>query len=230
MTVPEEQRSPREIEIAVSPPVFREMMAELLTEWRYEIGGAASAGVLENRGHTELRFRSHRNAQISVLPLPLDLQTFWRLLEEEFHTPPRRYFRRSLILPILLDLGYEISEQAIKSLSELGARFDYSRELVKDQRVLLEAEVASRSINLEGRVIYAVPRKEVKGSIQMETGIVFDRLEQATRDLLRDFVLWGFLDNVSKKTGRDIFEEGSRFLEIPPGVRRMMDEHSDEIT
>lgn len=203
---------------------FRQVVAVLLEQWGYTVLEAptdsemilAEEGcpVPEESGPVLWLTRS-RYGERNRIPLPLSVEGLWSTLENRFHKPPRSHIRIGLVLPATVHVRDEVVDTAVSSLSDLGARFDFHRELVQGEELLLHLTVSGRPLALEGRVIYVIPHGDLDGSARTRVGVIFDRLPQEGREELRTFIVRTYLERVRARLDGSTFRKGLAHFDVP---------------
>jgi PilZ domain len=191
------------VALALRDPGFAALLQAVLELWGYQvIEEAAGAGLLLTEGEgpapagvTLVRLGGPDR---DGLELPLDLARLWALLEQRFHQPQRQHIRIPLQLEVGLVARHRYSEARLESLSDMGGRLLYARELVRGEGVLLRLPLEERMFELDGRVIYCFPRGD--GS-QFEFGMVFAAVGDEVRRVLRRFIVRTLLETAGARTG-----------------------------
>jgi Tfp pilus assembly protein PilZ len=206
---------------------FRMVLAGILKEWRYSLLEAPTPSDLllaedgfdlpEAFGSVLWLTRS-RYGERGRLPLPLSLEELWSTLESRFHKPPRSHIRINLQTPAAVLARGEMADVQIISLSDLGARVDFCRELALGEELTLHLSIAGQPLTLPGRVIYVVPCGDLEESEKTQVGLIFDRLSQAIRDSLREHIIRTYLERVRNEMTGSIFREGLSHFNVPPAV------------
>lgn len=205
----------------------------MLAQWRYTLLETPAAGdtLLVEEGCqapadasnvlwlTRSRCEGHNR-----LGLPLPVEELWRRLEVRHHQPTRSHIRIPVQLEATLQARGESTPVQVVSLSDLGVRFDFPRELVGGEQLALEMTLEGDVFTLAGRVIYVVPRGELGGTGKSEIGMIFDRTPQATRSRLREYIVWRCLALARRQVPEPLFRQGLDFFEIPQAVLERLEE------
>jgi hypothetical protein len=208
---------------------FRLVLAGLLGEWRYSLQeNPAAADLLlaedgapaPEDGAPVLWLARSCHEGRDRLALPLSLEELWAELESRFHTTPRSHIRINPDLPADLEVRNMKDEVRIVSLSEMGGRFDFNRELAPGEELVLGLTIARRRLKLSGRVIYVVPRGDLDRSGKAQTGVIFDHSDKSLRKVLHDFVIQTYLERVRAGMDAPIFMEGLSHFDVPPTILR----------
>lgn len=155
------------------------------------------------------------------LPLPLDLERLWQVLEQHFHQPPRRHIRMDLALDASVIIDDVESPTTLSSLSDMGCRFSYQRELVRDQPVRLSLLIEGESFQADSRVIYAVRRSSSFNHLY-QVGLMFVGVDRSQRDRLRDFLLLRYLLMVKKEMDGTAFAGALDDIRLANSVREKL--------
>lgn len=206
---------------------FRRVLGGILQEWRYSLLEAPTALDLvlaedgfdlpEECGPVLWLTRS-RYGERGRLPLPLSIEELWSTLESRFHKPPRNHIRINLKFSAAVVVRGERTDVNITSLSDLGGRFEFLRELAPGEEVVMHVSPAGNPLPLSGRVIYVVPRGDLEASEKTQVGVIFDHLPLETRDVLRLFIIRTYLEKVRRGMSGSIFREGISHFNVPPEV------------
>jgi len=224
---------PREKRIAViaRSPALNALLRGLLRQWRYtllEEPGAddtllVEEGCLAPPGHSEVLWLTRSRYEGSQrLSLPLELAELWQRLESRHHKPPRNHIRLLLELPAVAHIRGEATPVTINNLSDLGARFDFPRELVRGEPLRLQTVFDGEELLLEGSLIYAITRGEEAGTAQTEAGMILDRTPPETRQRVRELILCRCLELARREIPEELFCQGLEFLQLPAEVLRRL--------
>lgn len=156
------------------------------------------------------------------LSLPLQLEELWRQLGRLCRNSHRNHIRIPVQLPATLRVRGEYLSIRISSLSDLGVRFDFPRELVNGEQLTLHVVLEGEGLTLVGRVIYVIPRGDAEGTARSEVGMIFDRMPQEKRNRVREFIIWRHLAQVRRQVPEPLFCQGLEFFQIPPAVRQRL--------
>lgn len=207
------------------------ILGALLVEWNYQVLEAPTDGDLllvqegclppvENANVFWLTSSQYEGR--NRLHLPVAIEELWRQLEPRYHKPPRNHIRLTLELPATVEVHGESIPARVISLSDLGARFKFPREMVNGEKLSLVTALGEEKLVLAGRVIYVVPRGDVEDSGRSEIGLILSDTPAETRTRVREFILWHYLATVRAKMEESLFADGLGFLDIPESVRRRL--------
>ena len=208
---------------------FRLVLAGLLGEWRYSLQeNPAAADLLlaedgapaPEDGAPVLWLARSCHEGRDRLALPLSLEELWAELESRLHTTPRSHIRINPDLPADLEVRNIKDEVRIVSLSEMGGRFDFNRELAPGEELVLDLSIARHRLKLSCRVIYVVARGDLEGSGKAQIGVIFDYRDKSLRKVLHDFIIRSYLERVQAGMAVNIFREGLSRFDVPPAILR----------
>lgn len=204
---------------------FQRVLVALLNEWRYSLQEVPTASDLvlaedgfdlpEECGPVLWLTRS-RYGERGRLPLPLSIEELWSALESRFHKPPRNHIRINLQFSASVVARGERADVQITSLSDLGVRFEFLRELAPGEEIVVYMSPAGHPLALPGRVIYVVPRGDLDESEKMQVGVIFDHLSKEAKDILRLFIIRAYLEKVRSGMTGTVFREGISHFNVPP--------------
>jgi len=210
---------------------FRMVLAGLLEQWRYPLQEnpadadlfLAEDGFPVPEDGTPVLWlsRSRHEDKRNRLFLPLSVEELWAELETRFHGALRSRMRIRLELPATLEARNETDEVLIFSLSELGGRFDWNRELAPGEELVLSLSIARRRLKLPARVIYVAPR-DMEGSGKAQIGVMFDYRDLSERKILNDFILQSYLGRARGGMDGTLFSEGLTHFDVQPAVLRKL--------
>lgn len=214
----------KRVGIRVRQPAFGAVLRELLREWGYSPATDPMAELLvveeecpDEDGDRTVLTLIGESGPAGRLPLPLAVEDLWVALGARFHSPPRRYIRLPLHCPIEVHARGRVSASHLTSLSELGGRFHHPRELADGETIALKLQVPGPML-LEGKVIYAIDRKEIDGpDAPVEIGAVFDRADPQMRKRLGAFVIESYFARIRPRLDPAVFTEGLTGFRPPPG-------------
>lgn len=210
---------------------LRAVLGGLLEQWQFHLLAEAEPDdlVLAQEGccppadsREVLWLSSSRYESRHRLCLPISPEELWRTLENRFHKPPRNHIRMTVELDAAVLVRGERTISRLASLSDKGGRFFFPRELANGEELALELVLDGRSLRLDGRVIYVVPRGELAGTTTSEVGAIFDRTVPETRQQVRDYILTRYLDMVRLGLPEPLFCAGLDFFQLSPEVRRRL--------
>ena len=219
------------IALAARDPALLAMLTALLAEWRHPVvdhPDATTVVLLEDGCPTPQQCKAVIPMGPSARPdsgglaLPLVVEALWAALEPHFHKPPRRHIRIGQQRPALVTVRGQREATRLVSLSDLGTRFSLERELVNGEPLELDLKLAGSPWNLQGRVIYAIPRGDHDGSGRWDIGMLFLHGNAATRELLRGFIVASYLQRVARLLPPAVFRAGLDHFQLPGRTREML--------
>lgn len=194
----------RRVAVQIETPGFAWLLCGVLAVWGYEVVvDAKDAGLLlvEQAGGEgeELAVLGLNGASgCKRLDLPLALEALWVELEQRFHHPARQHIRVPLSLAVGAVGRNRYDEATLQSLSDMGGRLIYPRELVRDEGLLLRVPIEQQVFELSGKVIYCFPRGT---GDEFEVGIMFQGVAAEVRQLLRQYIGRQVLGGALAKAG-----------------------------
>lgn len=208
---------------------FRLVLEGVLREWHYFLqeNPADSDLVLAEDGFPVgeeappvLWLTRSRSGEPGKLDLPLSMEELWANLESRFHKSPRNHIRTNPELPATLEMRNETDEILLTSLSDMGGRFNFHRELPPGEEMVLGLSISGRRFKLPGQVIYTIPTGELKDSGESQVGVVFIHRDKSTRELLREFIIRTCFMRVREGMAGDILREGLSHFDVSPAILR----------
>lgn len=198
--------------VTAGQPLAR-FLGALLSRWRCVLAPAPAPGTLVlleegcplPPGADALYLRRSPGGDENNLQLPLSLTALWSALERRFHSPPRRYLRKAVSLPVVAEYRQGRFDAHLSSLSEMGARILFPRELVRDEEVALGLTLTGRRWRLPGKVIYTLPKGDVSQEPATEVGVIFSPSQTEACKAIRAFVLQAYLKEVQQELGDETF-------------------------
>lgn len=203
------------VAVRVEDPGFELLLGGVLQGWGYQVVADPAAaellladdGLPSPAGVSVVRLGGVAGS--ARLGLPLLLEELWALLERRFHQPQRQHLRAALDLEVGLVARNRYSEVCLDSLSDMGGRLIYSRELARGEGLLLRLAVEGRVLELDCQVIYSFPRGD---GGQFELGVLFEGLAAEVRQLLRRFIVQRILQAAQARSGAGA-ESGLSFFQ-----------------
>lgn len=181
----------KQVALQIETPGFARLLGAVIEFWGYAVV-AESAGpgllLVEQGGVGENALAVIRlggASGVSRLGLPLVLAQLWAELEQRFHQPARQHLRIALDLEIETVARNRLSGARLQSLSDMGGRLLLSREMVRDEGLLLRLPIGPQVFQISARVIYSLPRGQGEG---FELGVLFQGVEAEVRRMLRHFI------------------------------------------
>ncbi len=222
----------KRLALSIRSPALEALLAALLEEWHFTLLPQPAAGTLllaeegslapETEGEI-IWLTTSRYVSRQRLSLPLQLPELWSVLETRFHKPPRNHIRMAVDCEATLCCRGGRSAVHLVSLSDMGGRFVFPRELISGEELVLEYAGAEGGLELAGRVIYVLPRGELTGTNESEAGMIFDRTPAETREQVRNQIIASYLERVRKKLSESTFCSGLGFLALPPAVLQRLE-------
>lgn len=217
----------RKLHLSIANESFRTFLTELLHEWHFVVttDPPATGDDLLLTDENALTATEHPNSiRLTYsgfggrdrLSIPLTLEDLWTALETRFHRPPRNQLRIPVEYPVSVHLRGEKSPAQLVSLSPVGARLPLHRELAFGEEFPLILPLQDHVLHLQARVIYVTPLAETSG--RYETGVIFERLDPLTKQVLRDYIVIEFLSRIRSRLPGWAFEVGLSYLKLPTSV------------
>jgi hypothetical protein len=205
----------RRIALRIGNRGLQAVLGAILREWRYQVvvdGPCelilADEGVRPSSNEESVL----RLGALGPLSFPLSLETLWQALESHFHVPPRLYLRIALPQDLEVRQGLRREVCPLVSISSLGGRFEYPREVARGEELELRLQLGKAPLTFGARVIYAIPRGEWKKYPDYYVGVVFDRQEEKQKTL-RAFIARSYLERVRLFVDRNLFCEGEVYFQ-----------------
>jgi hypothetical protein len=220
----------KRLALAVRSQELEAILAALLHEWQFTLLPHPAAGTLllaeegclaETDGEI-VWLTTSRYVSRQRLALPLQLQELWSALETRFHKPPRNHLRVAVDCEATLCCRGGRSTIRLVSLSDMGARLVFPRELISGEELVLEYPDVDGLLELAGRVIYVLPRGELAGTNESEAGMIFDRTPAETRERVRNRIIVSYLERVRRQLPESVFCAGLGFFDLPAAVLRQL--------
>lgn len=217
----------KRIAVATCSGALTEFIQHLLRHWKFEIDDGTDPDVLllaeegcasPGKEQSVIWMSRQQEPTPDLLCLPLEIETFWKTLERQFHQPPRMHIRLDVTMEALVTVGHEMDVVAVSSLSDMGARFIYHRELVRDEALIFTVNIDGVDLPIDGRVIYAMHQSAASGEV-FRAGLLFEGIKKEQRDLLRSFLIWRYLEQTQRQMTDDRFAEALEFIDLPVQVR-----------
>lgn len=181
----------RRVELQIEMPGLARLLAAVLAVWGYEVvidGSAAGLLLVEQGGSPEKSLAVINMGKASGcthLALPLTLEALWLELEQRFHHPARQHIRVALNLGVGVVGRHRYDDAKLQSLSDMGGRLVYPRELVRDEGVRLRIPIDNQMFELNAKVIYCFPQG---GGAEFELGVLFEGVASEVRRVLRRYI------------------------------------------
>jgi len=225
--------SEKRIGIIARSEALDALLRGLLAQWHYAVPEQpvgtdvllVEEGCLPPGGNDRILWLTRSGAEGSNrLNLPLQPEALWRQLGKLSRNSLRNHIRITVQLPATLRARSEYISIQISSLSDLGTRFDFPRELVNGEQLTLHMVLEGEGLALDGRVIYVIPRGDAEGTGRSEVGMIFDRTPPEKRNRLREYIIWRCLDVVRRQVPKPLFVKGLEFFQLPQAVLRRLEE------
>lgn len=207
---------------------LRLFLGALLTEWKFTVlaGPNKAPEVLaladdnytvadENEALIRLTRSSYAGRDRLCLPLALD--ELWSTLEKHFHRPPRHHLRLAVAYPATMELRGQTMTAQVTSISPAGARLPLPRELAAGETFALSLHLPRHTLALTARTIYVNTFPDRHN--HYETGILFERIDAATKQILRDTITLAFLEAIRPKLPSWAFTVGLDACKLSPELR-----------
>lgn len=205
----------RRIALRIGNRGLQAVLGAILREWRYQVvvDGPCELILTDEDVHPSAdEGPVLRLGAPGPLSFPLSLEALWQALEFRFHVPPRRNLRIALPLDIGVRQGGRREVCSLISLSPLGGRFEFPREMAPGEELELRLPIGEAPLTIGGRVIYVIPRGEWRNCPDYCVGVVFDRREEKQKTL-RAFIVRRFLERVRLSVDRNLYSEGKVFFQ-----------------
>ncbi|PLX72328.1 MAG: hypothetical protein C0615_12220 [Desulfuromonas sp.] len=215
----------KKIAIVSSSDELNEFLRHLLTHWKFELHRPDHPEVLllaeEGQatplpGQRAIWMTRSRYQGADRLNVPITFEALWQKLEHRFHRPPRTHIRMNVEMSALVTVNDSTVSARLRSLSDMGCRFSYHRELVRDQSVVISLTLDGEEMRIDSRVIYAVPGREEAGAFTV--GLLFRGIDKKQRDRLRSFLIWRYLEKVRAKMDGYRFRTALGYFDLPDFV------------
>jgi hypothetical protein len=217
----------KNVAIATCCDDFTEFLKILLVSWGFEICDSAREDVLllaeegcvEPVGGQEVIWLTRSKYQgTDRLSLPLEIENFWQTLEQRYHRPPRMHIRMAVDMDATVTVDDEAVAVRLSSLSDMGCRFSYYRELVADQQVHLALSLVEEEFRIDSRVIYS-HHLTAAADNNIRVGLLFRGIDKEQRDRLRACLILQYLQGVEKEMEEARFRHALEFLSLNEFVR-----------
>lgn len=205
----------RRIALRIGNRGLRAVLGAILREWRYQVvtDGPCELILTDEGDHPSAdEGPVLRLGAPGFLAFPLSLEALWQALAFRFHVPPRRTLRIALPLDIGVRQGNRTEVCSLVSISSLGGRFGYPREVARGEELELRLQLGEAPLTIGARVIYAIPRREWRNCPDFYVGVVFDRQEEKQK-ILRAFIVRSYLERVRLSVDREVYCEGEAFFQ-----------------
>lgn len=207
----------RKVAIQLADTALAEMLSGLLAEWGYRTADMSDKDALllsDAEEGTSLTGRDRLCLGRGDLSFPLRLEQLWLKLEQLFHDPPRAHIRYDVNLPAEVVVRGESASSKLCSLSDMGGRFSFSRELVRGEKVSLRFELNEQSIEAFGKVIYAI-HQSARDDDQLRVGMLFNVISGGDRAFIRNYLIYCYLEDVRAGMAEASFNRALASLELP---------------
>ena len=220
----------KKISVVTSDDALTELLTLLLQSWKFEIVSqdCAETLLLAEKGSIEpaagqdvIWLAAGETSTDNSLGLPLEVESLWRILEFRFHDPPRMHIRLALDLSAQVTIRGETSEAVLTSLSEMGCRFYYDKELVRDETVTLTLQAGNETLKIGSQVIYSIPQSATSTG-EVNAGLVFHGIDRTTRGRIRTYLIYTYLKEVGSVMAEERFVDTLDFLVLPESIRKKL--------
>ena len=196
----------------IDVPELEELVNTLLTQWGivFQAGSDNDLQIdFESDSHEMvLRLQEKESERI---PVPLNLESLWLCLQRHLFDPPREHYRIPLRVRGTLHHVQQREDFLSLSLSDAGLRFEFPRELIRNESVRIELPLGAEKLDIEGKVIYCVP---TRSSNRMIIGVVFDHHQGEIREILRSYLVEKTLLQTRNKLEAARFEKALEYLSL----------------
>ena len=141
----------------------------------------------------------------------MNVEGLWLSLQKHLFEPPREHYRIPLRVRGMLYQQQQGEDFISLSLSDAGLRFEFTRELVRNETVRLDIPLGGENITVDGKVIYCVPTRK---SNRMVIGVVFDYRQKEVREVLRGFLVESTLLQVRRNMDGSRFAKALDFFDL----------------
>jgi hypothetical protein len=152
--------------------------------------------------------------------MPIVLEHLWQVLEKHYHLPHRRHLRLAVDLPIVMNIRSQKAPGRLSSLSQAGARLSLPRELAVGELFPIVLPLPQQTLPLTAKVIYVNTFPDSDN--RYDAGILFDRISDADKALLRDTIILTFFNNIRPQLPRWAFEVGTSHFALSPSLRKQL--------
>jgi len=203
---------------------FEAVLAELLRFWGYrrvETPQEASLLLLERDLEPPLADKPALRLggeEPAALCLPLAIDRFWGELESRFHRSPRKHIRIAAPFGVRVSFRGETHRSQTVNLTDMGARLSCPAAPQKDETLLVYLMLGKEVLRLTGRVIYLMPKEELRGWPSFDVGLIFEQAGEEQRLLLRDTILETYLVWVRESLGEKTLEAALPFFDLSKRV------------
>ena len=220
----------KKVAIATCCDDFSEFLSQLLVSWGFEICDRTAPEVLllaeegcaePAVGQPVVWLTRSRYQGTNRLSLPLEIESFWQILEHWYHRPPRMHIRMAVDLEATAMVDTETVTVRLSSLSDMGCRFSYYRELVRDQQVWLTLSLADEAFRIDSRVIYSHHISAVTDD-NIRVGLLFRGITMEQRDRLRSCLILQYLQKVEQEMDSARFRNALAKLDLREFVRNRL--------
>lgn len=209
---------------------FDLFLRHLLQSWGFEVCPPESTdtlllagdGVASGERQQVIRLTSSHYHGRDRLGLPLQMETLWQTLEHHYHRPPRMHIRMTIDLPAQISVRGRSVQTTLNSLSDMGARFFYPEEMVRDERVVLQLDTDAFSRRYDGCVNFSAPLGE-SASRGYRIGVVFHGLKRNHRDELRQYLIQTYLESIRPQMPAEVFRAGLDSFDLSAELRRILE-------
>ena len=152
--------------------------------------------------------------------MPIVLEQLWRVLEKNYHLPPRHHLRLTVDLPITMEIRGQEQPGRLTSLSTAGARLSLPRELAVGEPFPIVLPLPQRTLQLTAKVIYVTTFPD--SANRYDAGVLFERISGADKALLRDTIILSFFSSIRPHLPRWAFEVGINQFDLSPELRKRL--------
>jgi len=213
--------SSHSVKISVAIPELHDLITALLRHWDIEpcLPGREALELQVANGGSQL-FLNPCDGPQETLALPFKLEELWLTLQAHLFDPPREHFRIPVRLRGTLRQGEMCDDFLSVSLSDAGMRFEFFRELARDEEVTLELPLNEGLLVIDGRVIYCVP---TRNSGSMIIGVVYKLHQEPLKEQVRAYLVETTLRQVRDQMDHQSYYSALTHLALSDASRRRLE-------
>jgi len=220
----------KKVAIATCCDDFGELLKHLLVSWGFEICDSSTPEVLllaedgcaePADGQPVVWLTRSRYQGTDRLSLPFQIESFWQVLEHRYHRPPRMHIRMAVDLEATVMVDAETVTVRLSSLSDMGCRFSYYRELVRDQQAWLSLSLAGEEFRIDSSVIYSHYLTAASDN-EIRVGLLFRGITREQRDHLRSCLILQYLQKIGQEMDPARFRKALVNLDMGEFVRNRL--------
>jgi hypothetical protein len=216
---PQQPKNPsNSVSLELDDPNQRTLLENLLQQWGITVAPGPQEKLMNLRTDASgsgLCF-DIAGRTCERLALPIRVEDLWQNLEEYLFEPPRRHYRIYIGLRGILNMDDVRDEFHTVSLSDAGMRFEFHRELIRDEKLNVELPFTNFTVSLNCKVIYCFPNHRGEG---MVVGVAFDSDQHNHQVQLRDFLVKTSLARARQHLQKGVLQEGLALFDLPDATR-----------